>query len=80
MDCLVVKKNQSQKQPLIIVVSSKVSKKATVRNLIKRRLRSILKPYIDQGLRLKIIVLPPAAGLDFLTLKKEIERLISPLK
>jgi len=65
-----------------IIVSTKVSKSAVKRNLIKRRLREIVKdilpklPFYD----IAIIALPPSVGLSFAQTKKEIIVLLNKSK
>lgn len=63
----------SQKSRLIISVSAKVSKRAVVRNVIKRRIRVILQPLLKTLKRdFFIVVRPGAANLTFKDLKKQI--------
>lgn len=67
----------------VIVVSNKVSKQATKRNQLKRRLREIVRLNFE-NLNLRgdfiINVLPPAINLDYHQLKKEISSLFKKIK
>ena len=59
-----------------IVVSNKISKKAVVRNTIKRRLREILRPYCKkQSLQIDgiVFVKPEIVNASFQILSKEME-------
>ncbi|MFH1401672.1 MAG: ribonuclease P protein component [Parcubacteria group bacterium] len=61
-----------------ISVSKKISKKATLRNKIKRRLAACLKPKIPQikeGLDLFLIALPGLETKNFSETKKECDSL-----
>jgi ribonuclease P protein component len=58
-----------------LVVSKKVTKKATERNLLKRRLREICRgfyPELRTGLDIIVSVKPQTAKLDFDRLKEEL--------
>ncbi len=62
------------------VVSTKVSKKAVERNLLRRRLREIIRaelPQLKTGLEVLIIARPQARQLDFQALKQEVEALLT---
>lgn len=51
-----------------VIVSTKVSKKAVARNLIKRRLRFLLRKLSEElkiGFDIVIIALPPIAAADY---------------
>ena len=62
-----------QGEPVTVVVSKKVFKKATERNLFKRRVRSILIPLSKRfKVELWVTAKPSAAGLSFSELKDEI--------
>ncbi|MFA5886876.1 MAG: ribonuclease P protein component [Patescibacteria group bacterium] len=66
-----------------ILVSTKVSKKATVRNLIKRRIRSIIKEELEKmktGKDLVIIVLPPILDKNFTDIRLSLKSGFSRLK
>lgn len=75
-------KNDGQHPRVAVVVSKKVSKRAAVRNLIKRRLRVILYQYINRlpPIDLAVITLPPALKLDFNQLQQEVEQALNRLK
>ena len=66
-------KTSAKKDKLWIRVSKKVSKKAVVRNKIKRRVRSILKDYDVDLSKYVLSVLPISLELNFEQLKDEIE-------
>ncbi len=62
-----------------IVVSQKVSKKAVVRNRIKRRIRAALQsliPDIAKGWRLVVIVRPRALECEYEHFLRELEQLL----
>lgn len=66
-----------------IIISSKVSKKAVSRNLLKRRLKEIIRgelAEISGGYDLVFIALPGACEKNFAELKATAERLIIKLK
>jgi len=65
-------KTSTEKDKLWIRVSKKVSKKAVVRNKIKRRVKSILRDYDIDLSRYVLSVLPSALELSFEQLKREI--------
>jgi len=68
------KPRNSQKEPLVIVVGTRVSKKATTRNLLKRRIRAIMRPVMKNRINdYVIIVKPETTKLTYLELKEEIE-------
>jgi len=55
-----------------VIVSTKISKKATDRNKLKRKLREILKTYsedMEAGWDIAVVALPPARDKDFWELK-----------
>lgn len=58
----------------IIVVSAKVSKKAVLRNKIKRRIRDIIKDQPNRFRGCKIIAGPGAVNLSYQNLKQEINK------
>jgi ribonuclease P protein component len=60
-----------------IVISAKVSKKAVVRNKIKRRLTEVIRKMDNLAKNKKVMILVKAAAVDkdFLVLKDELERL-----
>lgn len=62
-----------------ISISQKVSKRAVVRNRIKRRIRSAtqqLLPEMLQGWQIVIVVKPPATQCDYGQLLQELEQLL----
>jgi ribonuclease P protein component len=64
-----------------VVVSKKVSKKAVVRNLLKRRVREIMKSYAEKIFTdLLIIAKPGSEQLSFTGILVEIEKLIKRWK
>ncbi len=66
-----------------IVVSQKVSKKATVRNKIKRRIRAVVKPLIPEikkNTDMVLLVLPGLETKDFLEIEKIIKNLFRKAK
>lgn len=78
MSFVVLKKKPSgsQKKPLFIVVKKTEYKKATERNLIKRRVRAITKPFLGKERKYDycVIVKSGANVVSFQELKKEILR------
>ncbi len=71
-----IKPKKSLKKPIMIIIFKNYSKKAVERNLIKRRIRAILRPFIKENDFL-VLVKPEAKQLNFLQLKEEILRQIS---
>jgi len=68
---------------IAFLVSKKVSKRAVVRNLLKRRLREIIRTdWLDKlkGHDVVIICLPKSAELLFVDLKKELTTLFKRVK
>ena len=62
-----------------ISISQKVSKKAVVRNRIKRQLRAALRqllPRLSPGWKLVIIVKPEARECEYAQLLRELEKLL----
>ena len=56
-----------------VIVSNKISKKAVVRNKIRRRLKAIFLLNLDnfnQDFDILVTVLPPIVGLNFLEIKE----------
>ncbi|AIE72636.1 Ribonuclease P protein component [Synechocystis sp. PCC 6714] len=63
-----------------ITVSQKVSKKATARNRLKRKIRAVihhLRPQIQPGFDVVIIVLPQGIGCNYERFLRELEQLFS---
>ena len=72
-----VKKIRGKKDKSVIIVSTKVSKKATERNKIKRRIREIIRDRSQKtGQNYKIYVNPSAKNLSYQELEKEIKKQI----
>lgn len=64
----------------VIVISKKVSKKATGRNLLRRRIRAIVRPFAAENSSFFIIAKPGALDLSFKELQNEIESQIRKKK
>lgn len=63
-----------------ISISQKVSKKAVVRNRIKRQIRGVLRhllPRIAPGWHLAIVVQPTAVTCDYAEFLRELEQLLA---
>lgn len=78
-----VKNNELEFNRFAIIVSTKVSKKAVIRNKIKRRLREVLRTenkYFKVGYDLIIITLPTIAGLKQLEIKNEMIKVLQRAK
>lgn len=59
-----------------VVVSAKVSKRAVVRNRVRRRAWSVIAEYLDtvpKGLDIVFMATPDAARADFEAIKKELK-------
>lgn len=69
-------KTSDKKDKLWIRVSKRVSKKAVIRNKIKRRIKSILREYNIDLSKYILSVLPSALELSFEQLKREIGKTI----
>lgn len=79
MSFVVVKKKPggSQEKPLFIVLKKAEYKKATKRNLIRRRIKSIMNPLVakrEKNNHYCVIVKPGADMVSFQELKNEILR------
>ena len=75
---LKIKKNKLEELRFGFIVSQKVSKKAVVRNKIKRRLREVIKEEIKRikkGFDIILITLPETEIKDFQKIKTTIEKL-----
>jgi len=75
--------NELKQHRLGIIISSKVSKKAVERNLLKRRLKEIIKKElveISVDYDLVLVALPGACEKTFAELKQSIEGLTGRLK
>lgn len=67
------KSRGSQKKPLIIIVGKKVAKKAVERNLLKRRIKAIMRPVLKRSkLDYAIFVRSEAREASFKELGEEI--------
>ncbi len=79
MFAVIVKKEKGkQSEEMVIVVSKKVSPKATERNRVKRRIRAILAERCKEARgAYKVIVKPEAKNLTFKELRQEIEKQLS---
>jgi ribonuclease P protein component len=78
-----VLKNQEDYNRFCIVISAKVSKKAVVRNKIKRRIRSIVEnedKSLKQGFDFLIITNKEILDKDFLEIKESIKDSFKVLK
>lgn len=67
-------KNTEKISKFAFVVSTKVDKRATVRNLLKRRMRAAVKeilPKLNTGFSVLIIAKKQAIELDFATIVKQ---------
>lgn len=68
--------NNSEKSRIGFLVGSKVSKKAVVRNLIKRRLRAAISSfllYIPPGFDIVVVATPKIATKEYLEIQKGVE-------
>ncbi len=66
--------DKKKRKKLFLVLSSKVFKKAYERNLIKRRLRAIIYPFLKkEKKKYLLIVKPPIKDLSFQELKSLLE-------
>mgnify|MGYP001569757848 CR=1 FL=1 len=65
----------TQKKPVIVIVGSTVAKKATDRNLIRRRVRAIITPIAKARKKSFVaIAKPEAKKASFYDLKSEIDK------
>jgi len=77
---LKIDKNDLNVSRFGFVVSQKISKKAVVRNKLKRQLREIVRsalPKIKKGIDVVIITISGVENLDFKTLKKNVDRIFA---
>ena len=63
-----------------IVVGQKVDKRATVRNLIRRRIRSVLSQAHLRGVGLVVVGRKPILELTFQQLKADLGRILQQIK
>lgn len=68
---------EERKIKIGILISKRISPKATKRNLLKRRIREIVRtlPQIQKGFKIVFIPLP-GIDFDFESLKRKIERIL----
>lgn len=77
-----VKNNLTEKR-FAFIVSRKISKKATLRNKIKRRLREMVKlklETIEEGIDVVLIALPGLEKKDFYQTKEIVNKLFKKAK
>ena len=75
--------NNLKKSRFGIVVSQKISKKATIRNKIKRRIRAIVSkvlPKIKEGVDLVLVAVPGLENKDFWEIEETINKLFKKAK
>lgn len=76
------KKNKLKNTRFYWVVNLKISKKATVRNKIKRQLKEIVRknlPHIRGGFDVIVIAKPEIVNKKYQEIKKDIEKLLKKL-
>lgn len=72
-------KVENQPTRLGVSISQKVSKRAVVRNRIKRQIHAAFRqilPHIDSGWRLVVVVQPEAAQCDYEQFLRELKQLL----
>lgn len=77
------KKNKEDKSKAAFIVSTKVDKRATVRNKLARQLREVVRellPKLKNGYSLLIIAKKSALELDFARIKKQLDFALSKAK
>jgi len=72
----ILRSSPSTEKEFIISVSKKVSKKAVIRNLIKRRIRPILKKFDLKPARYLLIANPGAEKIRGVELQSELEKVL----
>jgi len=75
-------KNNTKEVRISFIVSSKISKKAIIRNKIKRRMREIFKQNIDnieKGIDMAIIARPEIINKNYQEIKNDIENIIQSI-
>jgi len=80
---LAASKNDLGQARFGFIVSQKVSKKATLRNKIKRRLRSLAKlklGQIKEGLDIVVVAIPGLEAKSFLETEEAINKLFKKIK
>ena len=73
-------KNDLKTRRATVIVSSKVSKKATERNLYKRRIREVVKNLESIGFDMVIVALKEIKNQDFIGIKKDLENAVGKIK
>lgn len=76
-------KTTNEENRLGILVGTKISKKAVVRNKIKRQIREIVRqelPLMEKSYDLAIISLPLSAESDFSFLKADLQAIFKKLR
>ena len=79
---LKIAENNLEESRFAFIVSQKVSKKATLRNKIKRRLRDIVRQNITEikkGKDIALITLPGIEKQDFLETKEKLNSLLKKI-
>ena len=84
-DIYLTKPESAHKPFRRVVVSSKISKKAVVRNLLKRRLRQILKEALKQetylsSLNIAVVAKLGISAISFRELKKDVVKLFEKIR
>jgi len=82
---LILKKlpNPNQVTAFGIVISTKVSKKAVVRNKIRRRIREILRIYLNEvmpGFKVMLVVKNTILDKDYQAIKVDLEALLKKVR
>ncbi len=76
MPSFILRKSPSEKVVFVISVSKKVAKKAVTRNLIKRRIRPILRTFSLKPATYLLIAKPGADKIKGEELKRELTSII----
>ena len=66
-----------------VVISTKVSKKAVIRNIIKRRITEVIRlllPKMKLGFMMMILAKPIVANKNYQEIKEDIEKLFSKVR
>jgi len=80
MSFFVVKQGPRGSKGFTLVLGKAVAKRATERNLLKRRIRAVLRPIVgDARSGFVIIVRPGANHLTFEQIKEELTRAIASI-
>ena len=67
---------ESPKGGAAVVISKKVARLAVSRHLLKRRIMSVIRPYMHEKLALVVHTRPGAASIPFPELKDELNSLL----